>query len=182
MKQLGRKHSEIRLSSFQLLVELFERSHKFRLLVLEELYAIFELTLETNDVILPPPKAAAKKLRTLSAETMHKWVKKFASAYRKLEHGYNYLRQVKRVCFNDIEGKSAVERQREEEQKLKMDNLWRERVKRVKTQIDESEEDLQDCFTQMNNCIDLLMPKPDNFLFGQVSFLFSSCQMIDEIY
>jgi len=167
MKQLDRKHSEIRLSSFQLLVELFERSHKFRLLVLEELYAIFELTLETNDVILPPPKAAAKKLRTLSAETMHKWVKKFASAYRKLEHGYNYLRQVKRVCFNDIEGKSAVERQREEEQKLKMDNLWRERVKRVKTQIDESEEDLQDCFTQMNNCIDLLMPKPDNFLFGQ---------------
>ena len=63
-----------------------------------------------------------------------------------------------------------MERQREAEQKLKMDNLWRERVKRVKSQIEENNEDLQDCLIQMNNCIDLLMPKPDNFLFGQVRF------------
>ena len=47
------------------------------------------------------------------------------------------MRQVKRVCINDIEGRSAIERQREEENKLKMDNLWRERVQRVKIQIDE---------------------------------------------
>ncbi len=88
MAQLKRKHSEIRLSCFQLIVELFDRSHQFRLLVLEELYSIFELTLETNNSTLPPPKAAAKKLRALSAETMHQWVKKFASAYRKLGKKY----------------------------------------------------------------------------------------------
>ena len=88
--------------------------------------------------------------------------------FRKLEHGYNYLRQVKRVCFNDIEGRSAAERQREEEKKLKMDNLWRERVKRVKNQMDENEPDINDCLTQLNNCIELLKPRPDNFLFGQV--------------
>jgi len=75
--------------------------------------------------------------------------------------------QVKRVCFNDIEGRSAAERQREEEKKLKMDNLWRERVKRVKNQMDESEPDINDCLTQLNNCIELLKPRPDNFLFGQ---------------
>jgi len=167
MKQLKRKHSEIRLSAFQTLKELFERSHQFRLLVLEDLYTILELTLETNNVLLPPPKAAAKRLRTLASETLHQWTKKFGSAYRKLEHGYNYLRQVKRVCFNDIEGRSAAERQREEEKKLKMDNLWRERVKRVKNQMDENEPDINDCLTQLNNCIELLKPRPDNFLFGQ---------------
>jgi len=167
MKQLKRKHSEIRLSTFQMMKELFERSHQFRLLVLEDLYTILELTLETNNVILPPPKAAAKRLRTLTSETMHQWVKKFGSAYRKLEHGYNYLRQVKRVCINDIEGRSAIERQREEEKKLKMDNLWRERVRRVKNQMDENEIDINDCITQLNSCIELLKPRPDNFLFGQ---------------
>ena len=78
------------------------------------------------------------------------------------------MRQVKRVCFNDIEGRSVTERQREEENKLKMDNLWRERVKRVKKQIDENELDIDDCLTQLNNCIELLRPKPDNFLFEQV--------------
>lgn len=167
MKQLKRKHAEIRLSTFQLLKEIFERSHQFRLLVLEDLYTILELTLETNNAHLPPPKAAAKRLRILASESMHQWVKKFGSAYRKLEHGYNYLRQVKRVCFNDIEGRSAIERQREEENKLKMDNLWRERVQRVKMQIDENELDIDDCLTQLNNCIKLLRPRPDNFLFGQ---------------
>ena len=82
MKQLKRKHSEIRLSTFQLLKELFERSHQFRILVLEQLQGIFELALETNQIPLPPPKKAAKKLRTLSAETMHQWVNKFGSTYR----------------------------------------------------------------------------------------------------
>ena len=67
MKQLKRKHSEIRLSSFQLLIEIFERSHNFRIMVLEELQFILNQTLETNNTYLPPPKLAAKKLRTLSA-------------------------------------------------------------------------------------------------------------------
>jgi hypothetical protein len=80
---------------------------------------------------------------------------------------------VKRVCFNDIEGRSAIERQREEENKLKMDNLWRERVQRVKIQIDENELDIDDCLTQLNNCIELLRPRPDNFLSGQVKILVS---------
>ena len=82
MKQLKRKHSEIRLSAFQTMKELFERSHQFRLLVLEDLYTILELTLETNNVLLPLPKAAAKRLRTLASETLHQWTKKFGSAYR----------------------------------------------------------------------------------------------------
>ena len=80
---------------------------------------------------------------------------------------------MKRVCFNDIEGRSAIERQREEENKLKMDNLWRERVQRVKIQIDENELDIDDCLTQLNNCIELLRPRPDNFLFGQVKIFVS---------
>ena len=125
MKQLGRNHSEIRLSSFQLMKELFERSHSFRLLVLDDLQWIFEKTLETNEVPLPLPKSAAKKLRTLSAETMHQWVNKYGSTYRKLEHGYNYLKQVKRASFNDIEGRSETERLREEERKLKLDKVWK---------------------------------------------------------
>ncbi len=108
MKQLSKGHSEIRLSAFQLLTEIFERSHQFRLLVLQKLHRIFELTLETDDNPLPLPKAAAKKLRVLAAETFHKWTKKYGSAYRKLEYGYNYLKQVKRASFNDIEGSCTM--------------------------------------------------------------------------
>lgn len=167
MKQLSRNHCEIRLSAFQLIIEIFERSHKYRLLVLDDLQKILDLTLETDSKVLPPPKNAAKSLRKLSAETMHKWVQKYASAYRKLEHGYNYLKQVKRVVFNDIEGRSAIERQRQQEQKLKMDNIWRQRVAKVQLQIQETKVEMDECLVQLNNCIELLMPKPENFLFGQ---------------
>ena len=164
------------------MAQLFERSHQFRLLTLDELFAILELTLETNNVLLPPPKSAARKLRSFSAETFHKWVKKYSSAYRKLEHGYNYLRQVKRVEFNDLEGRSAFERQREHERKLKMDNLWRERVKRVQSQIEENAAEIQDCLTQLQNCLELVMPSPENFLFGSVRLFSHFWSSFDHIW
>ena len=167
MNQLKRKHSEIRLSSFQVMSEIFKRSHQFRTLVLDELETIFSLVLETNNVLLPPPKSAAKVLRTFSAETFKEWKETFGAAYKKLEHGYKYLKQVKRVCFNDIEGRSELERRREEERKLKMDNIWKERVKRVQAQMESHLVDIEDCLTQMKNCIELLVPNPENFLFAQ---------------
>lgn len=71
------------------------------------------------------------------SETMHSWKLKFGSTYRKLEHGYNYLRQVKRASFNDIEGRSELERRREEEKTLKMNNIWKERVKKIRQEMDD---------------------------------------------
>ena len=166
LKQLKRRHSEIRLSAFQVCNEIFQKSHQFRTLVLEDLEEIFALTLETNNVLLPPPKAAAKKLRSLAAESIHGWVSKFGSAYKKLEHGYNYLKQVN-LIFNDIEGRSALERRQMLEQKLKMDAIWKERVRKVQRQMDDHKADLYECLTQINNCLDLLVTKPENFLFAE---------------
>ncbi len=136
-------------------------------MVLEKLHKVFDLTLETNNTPLPKPKEAAKKLRVLAAESFHKWTKKYGSTYKKLEHGYNFLRHVKNTSFNDVEGRSQIERQREQERKLKMDNIWRERVKKVKAEIEESQQDLEECATQIENCLELLMPNPDNFLHDQ---------------
>ena len=167
LKQLKRKHSEIRLSAFQVCQEIFQKSHQFRTLILDELEVIFALTLETNNVLLPPPKAAAKKLRILAAETFHDWVTKFGSAYKKLEHGYNYLKQVQSVSFNDIEGRSALERRQELEQRLKMDAIWKERVKKVQMQMDDHRRDMDECLTQINSCLELLVTKPENFLFAE---------------
>ena len=100
-------------------------------------------------------------------QTMHEWKLKFGSTYRKIEHGYNYLRQVKRASFNDIEGRSELERRREEEKTLKMNNIWKERVKKVRQEMEDRHADIDDCLTQLNNCVELLLPKNENFLFGE---------------
>jgi len=44
MKQLHIKHSEVRLSVYQMTDELFQRSHKFRELLLEDFQAFIALT------------------------------------------------------------------------------------------------------------------------------------------
>ena len=38
---------------------------------------------------------------------------------------------MKKVDFNDLEARTEIERRKEEEKKVKLDNIWRERVKKV---------------------------------------------------
>ena len=83
MKQLTKDHSEIRLSAFQVIKEIFERSHKFRCLVIDSLQDVLMQTLETEPSrALPPPKEAKNKLKTQALSTIHEWVGKYGDTYR----------------------------------------------------------------------------------------------------
>ena len=83
MKQLNKDHAEIRLSAFQVIVEIFDRSHNFRCLVIDSLQELLELTLETDPAKnLPPPREAKEQVKSLSLTTIHAWVKKYGDAYR----------------------------------------------------------------------------------------------------
>ena len=83
MKQLTKDHSEIRLSAFQVIIEIFERSHKFRCLVIDSLQDVLMQTLETEPCrALPPPKEAKNKLKALALSTIHGWVGKYGDSYR----------------------------------------------------------------------------------------------------
>ena len=78
----------------QVLTEIFERSHKFRLLVLYDLQEVLAFVLETDPMSrpLPPPKAAKQLLNSLAINKVDEWVKSFGKAYPKLHHAYNFLR------------------------------------------------------------------------------------------
>ncbi|MEQ2187883.1 hypothetical protein GOODEAATRI_009294, partial [Goodea atripinnis] len=57
-----------------------------------------ELTVETDtEQPLPPPKEVARKLRSLAIRTVQSWQTSYGSAYKKLELGYHFLKQVKKV-------------------------------------------------------------------------------------
>lgn len=60
MDQLAKQHAEIRLSSFQIINELFTRSHIFRELLISDFQKFARLVTETDPHHpLPPPKPAA---------------------------------------------------------------------------------------------------------------------------
>ncbi len=61
----------------------------------ENFQELMLLTAETDPAKpLPPPRAARQQLKKLVWETVPKWVEKFGTGYKKLELGYNFLKQV----------------------------------------------------------------------------------------
>lgn len=100
MTQLNQEHAEIRLSAFQMVSEVFSRSHHFRVLLLTNFQEFLELTVETDaEQPLPPPKEVAKKLRTLAIQTVQSWHATYGEAYKKLSLGYHFLKQIKKVLI-----------------------------------------------------------------------------------
>lgn len=162
--QLEKNHSEIRFSAFQLCDELFRRSHYFRQLVVDKLHHVLELTAETNpDLPLPLPRAVALNLKKLSLVTVRDWCNKYGHAYKKLVLGFNYLQQCKKVDFNALQLQSDAERARDEEKERRLRAINEERVKKVKKELNEFNLDITGTVKSLNNCLDLLLPKPEEF-------------------
>ncbi|XP_053734995.1 UV-stimulated scaffold protein A isoform X1 [Synchiropus splendidus] len=163
MSQLNEDHAEIRLSAFQIASELFSRSHHFRTLVVDNFQDFLDLTVETDtEQPLPPPKPVAKKLRSLAIQTVQSWQASYGSAYKKLALGYHFLKQVKKVDFDDAEARTIAERRREEERQRKMERIYKERVEAATKDMEESYEDIQSSLTEMESCMMLLLPKFDS--------------------
>lgn len=98
MTQLTQDHAEIRLSAFQIVDELFTRSHQFRVLLVSDFQEFLELTLGTDsDHPLPPPREAAQRLRQAAMQAVEGWNEKFGEAYKKLALGYHFLKHTKKV-------------------------------------------------------------------------------------
>ena len=113
MRDVATEHSEVRLSSFQMIDELFQRSHLFRQLITSDCQklillgkAVSRYGFQSMRIVflsvcgvepLPPPQSAASKLKETSLLSFKQWVEKFGEGYPKLKLGYNYLKHSKKV-------------------------------------------------------------------------------------
>lgn len=88
----------MRFSAFQIVQELFSRSHLFRTLLVSNFQEFLELTVGTDhEQPLPPPREVAQKLRKAAIAAVQGWHEKYGEAYKKLSLGYHYLKQNKKV-------------------------------------------------------------------------------------
>ncbi|XP_072051903.1 UV-stimulated scaffold protein A-like [Amphiura filiformis] len=161
--QLNKSHCEIRLSAFQVINELFSRSHHFRELLVTDMQEFLELAVETDpDAPLPPPKPAAKTLKESALRAIQVWHNKFGKAYKKLALGYNFLKFQKKVNFENIEARSTVERRRIEERQHRRQLAEQQKVITILQKMQEKMPEIQQCLTQMENCFELLLPRQTN--------------------
>lgn len=134
--QLTQEHAEIRLSAFQIVDELFARSHQFRMLVVANFQEFLELTLGTDPAQpLPPPREAAQRLRQAATRAVEGWNEKFGEAYKKLALGYHFLRHNKKVDFQDTNARTLAERKREEEKQKHLDKIYQERASQAEREM-----------------------------------------------
>ncbi|NXX87787.1 UVSSA protein, partial [Centropus bengalensis] len=164
MTQLNREHAQMRFSAFQIVQELFIRSHQFRTLIISNFQEFLELTVEINhEQPLPPPKDVAQKLRKAAIKSVQEWHEKYGEAYKKLALGYHFLKQNKKVDFQDVHARTVAERRREEEKQKRLDNIYKEKAKRAEKEMEETSQEIADTLTEMENCFQLLMPDPFDF-------------------
>lgn len=164
MTQLKKDHSEIRLSAFQVIDQLFTRSHVFRDLLLEEFQVFLELTVESDfSQRLPPPKNVADILKRTALEAVEKWNQKFGNHYKKLALGHSYLTRIKHVEFDTMRSRSVAERQQQEERNMRRRTHLIQQLASVENQINEMEGEIKLCLTEMENCFKLLLPHPDQY-------------------
>ncbi|XP_048220775.1 UV-stimulated scaffold protein A isoform X2 [Perognathus longimembris pacificus] len=159
MTQLSQDHAEIRLSAFQVVDELFTRSHQFRMLLVSDFQEFLELTLGTDhEQPLPPPKEAAQRLKQAAMKAVEGWNEKFGKAYKKLALGYHFLRHIKKVDFQDVDARTLAERKREEEKQKHLDRIYKERAEQAEKEMKEMSEEIRCCLTEVENCFRLLVP------------------------
>lgn len=137
VSQLKKNHSEIRFASLKIIDVLFQRSHKFRQYLLDDLHQFFELVLETNsDEPLPPPKIAAKELKKQAALIVKIWNDKFGSEYKRLQLGFDYLKNCKKVDFVSFSHHNSAQRlyiqQQNEKQQIFMNQQYKKYVQEMR--------------------------------------------------
>ncbi|XP_071947657.1 UV-stimulated scaffold protein A-like [Antedon mediterranea] len=175
MTQLRKDHAEIRLSAFQIIEEIFSKSHHFRELLVSEFQEFLELTSEMSlDMPLPPPKAAANLLKEQTLKAVQNWFDKFGQSYKKLVLGYNYLKHVKKIDFNNIQAATLAEQQRESARKQKIQIALQEKVNTVINEINDMLPDMLRSLTELENSLQLLLPSPDYFDHNETSIKESS--------
>lgn len=173
--QLTQDHAEIRLSAFQIVDELFTRSHQFRVLLVSDFQEFLELTLGTdNEHPLPPPREAAQRLKQAAMQAVEGWNEKFGEAYKKLALGYHFLKHIKKVDFQDVNARSLAERKREEEKQKHLDKIHKESAERAKREMEEMSDEIGYSLTEVENCFKLLVPLdfgpyPEDKFFAEAS-------------
>uniref|UniRef100_F6RZ45 UV-stimulated scaffold protein A n=1 Tax=Ciona intestinalis TaxID=7719 RepID=F6RZ45_CIOIN len=161
--QLKEEHAEVRYSTFQIIGELFVRSHLFRTLLLDQFQEFMDLTMETDfENPLPPPKQVAEKLKLESLAAVKEWNAKYGVAYKKLQLGFDFLKGVKKINFDRPQPVPAQVQQVAEVQLSRKKIIAGQRLDKLEKEMEKTMWEVVNCSVEIKSCLDLLIPTFNN--------------------
>ncbi|EGG15825.1 ENTH/VHS domain-containing protein [Cavenderia fasciculata] len=164
IEKLKYKHCQVRLSSLNMINELFLRSKYFRELICNELSMVFEYAIGTDATKhLPPPAQTAIYMKQKALEYVEKWNESFGEHYSHLRVGYNYLKNSLKLKFPErIETLNQREIQ-EQERKRKTQQLLKIKYNQLVQEFQPVLKKLQDLLDQIEKSLTSIIPSTNNF-------------------
>jgi len=120
-----------------------------------------DCTIETDfDNPLPPPKPAADKLKENAMLAIKKWYDKYGIAYQKLSLAFEYLKNVKKINFDNPQAtiRNVALEQRLSRKKIVNGMLF----DKLQKEIQENLWETHNVISELNNCLKLLIPTFDD--------------------
>ncbi|KAJ1976245.1 hypothetical protein H4R35_002780 [Dimargaris xerosporica] len=160
MVQLAKRHAQVRYSATQIIIELFNRSHHFRNLLVNEFPKFLSLTLGVYGEELPLPASYAKRLKVITVRAIKEWRTTYTGYYKPLQLGYNYVVQK----FNTNLDASSVDVLSHAEEQQRQQRLQRKRAmdlqkfRRIQNSFEDRVTEIHRICHEMDAALDLLVP------------------------
>lgn len=163
MHYLKKPHSQVRVSTVQLIDYLFRKTHKFRTLLLDEFDTFLELTIQvTHDretqVKLPPPKKYARILMEITAKYIYRWHADYSTGYEKLRYAYRYLREHNIVDFGQFRVNNRVDLLHQARIQEQRDRQTAKLIERKIKDLDNMYPDMEELIVQIESLLDIIIP------------------------
>uniref|UniRef100_A0A8D9F0W2 UV-stimulated scaffold protein A n=1 Tax=Cacopsylla melanoneura TaxID=428564 RepID=A0A8D9F0W2_9HEMI len=184
-KTLHKDHSQIRLSALQICDQLLRCSKPFRNLFIEDLRELFKLILVGSSdnawvgsvTPLPPPKCKAELLSRTAFLMIKQWHDLFGDKpkYFRLKMGYNHVcamyNQEESSPLQELNIFTPPSHNSQIHLPLRLplsssqnNDVLLDEVNVFQTQLDGYLDDMTSTMTELESCLTLLMPTPDDFL------------------
>ncbi|XP_022992187.1 UV-stimulated scaffold protein A homolog [Cucurbita maxima] len=163
MDLMKRDHSQVRYLSLLVIDELFMRSKLFRSLVVENLDQLLTLSVGfRRNVPLPAPAAVASILRSKAIEFLEKWNDSFGIYHRQLRLGYDYLRNILRFKFPNIQANAARRQQERMKRERRSKEILLSKFEMLKGNFSSIKEEIQSTLDEIRECLDIVHSKEDS--------------------
>ncbi|KAI9256504.1 hypothetical protein BDA99DRAFT_516598 [Phascolomyces articulosus] len=161
--QLRKEHAQIRYSCVQLAEQLFQRSHRFRILLTDEFPLFISLTVGGRQRSLPPPQQVAAKLKEYTLALVTTWREKFANKFRPIAIAYDYLQHNGILVANQptLDSLHSQNEDRANRQN-RMQPVYERRLQQISNESEEYLSIIHENLQQMQGCFEILLPKYDD--------------------
>uniref|UniRef100_A0A183C4M2 UV-stimulated scaffold protein A n=1 Tax=Globodera pallida TaxID=36090 RepID=A0A183C4M2_GLOPA len=158
---IRRDDCDVRLAVLFITNHFFQRSHNFRIELINSIQDFLIYTLETDPLRypLPKPTEAAILLKKESLAILRLWIEKFGPGYGKLEKLQNFLKSSKSIDWENSRVELSIDRERESREQFQRAIKTRKVVENISNLFEGSRPEISRLLVESQSVVEMIFPK-----------------------